>query len=130
MDENLTLAEIRDEIIRFKNDSDFQKLQNFYYSKSYSEILGVSRREVSHSKFLAWLKFPIKNLLDIFLKFSKHELQGKYGNLFHSFVTESYSIEKVLVTSEYVIRNVGRVNLFIELSILISAKQTNVSIIY
>ena len=51
MTENFTLEQIRTEIIRFKNDPSSQKLENFYYSKSFSEILGVSRREISHSNF-------------------------------------------------------------------------------
>lgn len=42
MIDNFTIDQIRDEIIKFKNDPDFQKLENFY-SKSFSEILGVSR---------------------------------------------------------------------------------------
>jgi hypothetical protein len=53
MIENFSIVQIRDEIIKFKNDPDFQKLENFYYSKSFAEILGVSRREISHSGFLA-----------------------------------------------------------------------------
>ena len=55
MEYSYNLDQIRDDIIKFKNDPDFQKLENFYYSKSFSEILGVSRREISHSGFLAWL---------------------------------------------------------------------------
>jgi hypothetical protein len=85
MTDILTIDQIRDEIIKFKNDPDFQKLENFYYSKSFSEILGVSRREISHSGFLAWLlgnleshnlgEFPVKNFLDIILKFSNDKLE-------------------------------------------------------
>ncbi len=73
--DDLTVDIIRDEIINFKNDSDFQKLEKFYYSKSFSEILGVSRREMSHSSFISWLlnkseshnlgDFTIKKFLDI-----------------------------------------------------------------
>lgn len=139
MEENLTIDDIRDEIIKFKNDTDFQKLESFYYSKSFSEILGVSRREISHSKFLAWLlgnleshnlgEFPIKKFLDILLKFSNQNLKLKYSELYNSFVTEDYLIEKVSIKPEYSIQSVGRIDIFIELSLLISNITKNVKIV-
>lgn len=139
MTDNFTIDQIRDAIIKFKNDPDFQKLENFYYSKSFSEILGVSRREISHSGFLAWLlgnleshnlgEFPIKKLLDIVLKFSNDKLKREHGDLFNSFVTEDYSIERLFVKSEYVIKNVGRLDIYIELTLLIAGKTKNIRIV-
>lgn len=139
IDENLTVDEIRNEIIKFKNDTDFQKLESFYYSKSFSEILGVSRREISHSKFLAWLlgnleshnlgEFPIKKFLDILLKFSSPNLKSKYSELYNSFVTEDYLIEKVSVKPEFSIPKVGRIDIYVELTILISNITKNVKIV-
>lgn len=138
MDNELTLEKIRDEIINFKNDPDFQKLENFYYSKSFSEILGVSRRELSHSGFICWLlnnteshnlgDFPIRKFLDIILKYSKDKL--KYNSeLYNSFVTEDYEIERVNVEKEKSINKVGRLDIFVELTLLISGKQQNVKLI-
>lgn len=139
VDTNYTLDQIRDDIIKFKNDSDFQKLENFYYSKSFSEILGVSRREISHSGFLAWLlndseshklvEFPIKKFLDIILKFSNDKLKTKHSGLYNSFVTEDYEIEKALVKPEYVIKNVGRLDIYVDLKMLIADKKQNVKLI-
>lgn len=133
---NNTIDEIRDDIIKFKNDPDFQKLESFYYSKSFSEILGVSRREISHSGFIAWLlgnleshnlgEFTIKKFLDIILKFSNDKLKSKHSDLFNSFVTEDYSIERLLVKPEYSIINVGRIDIYIELTVLISERNKNV----
>lgn len=139
MTENYTIDQIRDEIIKFKNDPDFQKLENFYYSKSFSEILGVSRREISHSGFLAWLlgnleshnlgEFSIKKFLDIILKFSNDKLKRKHSDLFNAFVTEDYSIERLFVKSEYAIKNVGRLDIYIELTLLIAGKTKNIRLI-
>ncbi|WP_175609227.1 PD-(D/E)XK nuclease family protein, partial [Elizabethkingia anophelis] len=124
MEDKFTIDQIRDEIIKFKNDPDFQKLESFYYSKSFSEILGVSRREISHSGFLAWLlnnaeshnlgEFPIKKFLDIVLKFSTDKLKDKYSELYNSFVTEDYEIERVFVKPEFVIKNIGRIDIYVE----------------
>ena len=139
MIENFTIDQIRDEIIKFKNDPDFQKLENFYYSKSFSEILGVSRREISHSGFLAWLlgnleshnlgEFPIKKFLDIILKFSNDKLKSRHSDLFNSFVTEDYLIERLFVKPEYSIKNVGRLDIYIELTLLISGKTKSIKLI-
>ena len=139
MKDNFTIDQIRDEIIKFKNDPDFQKLENFYYSKSFSEILGVSRREISHSGFLAWLlgnleshnlgEFPIKKFLDIILKFSNDKLKSKHRNLFNSFVTEDYLIERLFIKSEYTIKNVGRLDIYIELTLLIAGKTKNIKLV-
>lgn len=139
MTDNFTIDQIRDEIIKFKNDPDFQKLENFYYSKSFSEILGVSRREISHSRFLSWLlgnleshhlgEFPIKKFLDIILKFSNDKLKTKHSDLFNAFVTEDYLIERLFIKPEYAIKNVGRLDIYIELSLLIAGKTKNIQLI-
>ena len=138
-EKDYSLDQIRDDIIKFKNDSDFQKLENFYYSKSFSEILGVSRREISHSGFLAWLlnnseshkldEFPIKKFLDIILKFSNDKLKTKYSDLYNCFVTEDYEIEKAFTKAEYTIRDVGRLDIYVELRMLINNKARNVKLI-
>jgi hypothetical protein len=137
--ENLSINQLRDEIIKFKNDSDFQKLENFYYSKSYSEILGVSRREISHSSFIAWLlnnleshklgDFSIKKFFDILLKFSYEEQKKQHKDLFNSFATEDYIIENLSVSTEFSIKNVGRIDIYLELDILIQAVKQHVRII-
>lgn len=139
MTDNFTIYQIRDEIIKFKNDPDFQKLENFYYSKSFSEILGVSRREISHSGFLTWLlgnleshnlgEFPIKKFLDIILKFSNDKLKTKHSDLFNSFATEDYSIDKLFIKTEYAIKNVGRLDIYIELTLLIAGKTKNIKLV-
>ena len=128
--ERLTLDEIRDEIIKFKNDSDFQKLENFYYSKSFSEILGVSRREISHSSFFTWLldsseshnlgDYPIKKLLDILLKQSSSLQKQNFKDLFNAFATDNFIIQNLNVKSEYSVRNVGRIDIYVELEIKLS----------
>ncbi len=137
--ENYTLDKIRDEIIKFKNDTDFQKLEKFYYSKSFSEILGISRREISHSNFIAWLlgnkeshnlgDFPIKKLLDIILKFSNDKHKNQYSSLYNSFVTEDYIIENLTIQPEFYIKNVGRLDIYVELNLLVNKEEKNIKLI-
>lgn len=139
MNDDFDIEIIRDQIIKFKNDSDFQKLESFYFSKSFSEILGVSRREISHSGFLAWLLsnaeshkldyFGIRKLLDIILKFSTKFQKDKHNDLLNSFVTENYDIEKLKVFPEYHINQVGRIDIYIELDVVIDGNKKNIKII-
>ena len=139
MEFEFTLESIRDEIIKFKNDPSYLELENFYYSKSFSEILGVSRREISHSNFLAWIlnhtenhglgDFSIKKFLDIILIFDKNNLRINHSNLYNSFITENYDIEKFIIKSEYSIQNVGRIDIYLDLRISINDKQHNLKII-
>ncbi len=136
--EDFTIDKIRDEIIKFKNDPDFQKLESFYYSKSFSEILEISRRENSHSGFIAWLlnnneshnlgDFSIRKFLDIVLKFSNDKLKNN-TDIYNSFVTEDYEIERVYVEREKSINNVGRLDIYVELTLLIADKQRNLKLI-
>lgn len=139
IDRELTIDKIRDEIIKFKNDPDFQKLENFYYSKSLPEILGVSRREISHSGFIAWLLdnseshglsyYPLRKFLDILLKFSNDQQKQQYKDLFDSFVTDDYSVKHLLVKSEYAIKSVGRIDIYLELVLLVSGKELTLKLI-
>lgn len=136
--EEYTIDKIRDEIIKFKNDTDSQKLESFYNSKSFSEILRVSRREISHSSFIGWLlnkaeshnlgDFPIRKFIDIILKFSDDKLKSN-TNIYNSFVTEDYEIERVNVEREKAINKVGRLDIYVELTLLISDKKQNVKLI-
>ncbi len=130
--DDLTVDKIRDEIINFKNDSDFQKLENFYYSKSFSEILGVSRREMSHSGFISWLlnkseshnlgEFTIKKFLDIVLKFGSQKFK-KNSTLYNSLVTEDYEIENINIEREKVINESRRLDIYIKITLQISDKK-------
>ena len=39
----------------FENDADVRELMNLYFYKTVPEIFGISRSELAHSSFLAWL---------------------------------------------------------------------------
>ncbi len=138
MEQNLKIDDIRDEIIKFKNDIYFQKLESFYNSKSLSQILEISRRENSHSGFIAWLlnnteshnlgSFTIKKFFDILLKFSNEKLKNNV-EIYNSLITESYDIEHLSIEREKSINNVGRIDIYIELTLLISNNSHHLKLI-
>jgi hypothetical protein len=134
-----TVDEIRDEILRFKNDSDVQRLQSLYKTKSFSEILGVTRREISHSGFLAWILndkeshylslFSITRFLEIIIRSSKDRDKEKHKDLFNSVITDDFSIKNSTTESEKSISGVGRLDIYIEIDISFGNKQTKLKII-
>jgi hypothetical protein len=136
---SLDIDQIRNEIIKFKNDVNSQRLDTYYSSKSYSEILGVSRKELSHSNFIAWLlndqeshnlsSYPIKKFLEILVISSKDKQLDQHKELFDSIITDNLAIKNLSVFTERVIGKVGRVDIYIETDITYSEKKRKLRII-
>lgn len=132
-------TEIRNSIINYKNDIDVQRLQSLYFSKSFSEILSVSRREISHSSFIAWLLdnkenhllsfFPIQKFLEIITLRCGNELESKHYNFFNSILTDNYKIKSVEIIKEKGLGKFGRLDLYVEILLFIDSKEYKVKLI-
>jgi hypothetical protein len=121
----MSMAELRAEIVKFNNDITAQRLRSYYYEKTYPEILGVSRREISHSSFLAWIlnpveshgigDFSLRRLIEILMtsKFWPKKLPN--SELFDDFITGNFELTKSSVQREVSIESAGRVDVLIEL---------------
>lgn len=142
MEENNILSEkleIRNSIINFKNDVDVQKLQSLYFSKSFSEILSISRREISHSSFIAWLLdnkenhllsfFPIQKFLEIIIVRSSTELEKKHPAFFNSVLTDNYSIKSVIIEKEKGLGKFGRLDIYAEVLLVINNTEQKIKLI-
>ena len=118
--ENLNYNAIQQLLLEYNNDSDVQKLRNYYYSKSIPEIFAVSRRELSHSAFLAWLfdsncnfelgLFPLKKLLEILIRRQKSELTQ---DLINTILTDNLPFNSLFVKTEDAVVK-GRIDILIE----------------
>lgn len=142
MEENNILTqklEIRNSIINFKNDIDVQKLQSLYFSKSFSEILSISRREISHSSFIAWLLdnkenhllsfFPIQKFMEIIIVRCSTEIEKKHPAFFNSVLTDNYSIKSLIIEKEKGLGKFGRLDIYAEITLLIEDKEQKVKLI-
>ncbi len=137
--DGLNIDQIRNEIIKFKNDVNSQRLDSYYSTKSYSEILGVSRRELSHSNFIAWLlndqeshnlsSYPIKKFLEILVISSKGKQSNQHKELFDAIITDDLIINNLSIFTERAIEKVGRVDIYIEANISYSEKQQQLRIV-
>jgi len=136
---DLSIEDIRTEILRFKNDPDVQRLQSLYYSKSFSEILGVSRRELSHSRFLAWILasneshglgfFSIRKFLEVIARsnFAKAEILST--DLLHAIITDDLKIKSVEIEVEKVVKGYGRLDIFVECEVEFDGKEKRLKIV-
>ena len=107
--------EIIDDIIAFNNDVDVQRLKEIYYSQTLPEIFAVSRRELTHSSFLAWLfatssnhglgTAPLVQLLELYvLKSREQEKNWITDELSNAIITRDFHIsECISVTEEAVV---------------------------
>ncbi|MBR5469755.1 MAG: PD-(D/E)XK nuclease family protein [Paludibacteraceae bacterium] len=110
-----TKKEIIDDIIAFNNDVDVQRLKAIYYNQTLPEIFAVSRRELTHSSFLAWLfatssnhglgNAPLVQLLELYVLKSREQkkkcITDKVSN---AIITRDFHIsECTSVTEEAVV---------------------------
>ena len=128
MSKEISLEKVKQLLLKWKNDKNIQKLKTFYNTKSFSKILGVERREMSHSNFIAWIlddkeshnlsQFAIRQLFDILLEYGEDGIQYslnlynenndkkiEYNNLYKSLMLENYKIEDLDINVEKVIKN-------------------------
>jgi hypothetical protein len=107
--------EIIDDIIAFNNDVDVQRLKEIYYSQTLPEIFAVSRRELTHSSFLAWLfatssnhglgTAPLVQLLELYvLKSREQKKKWITDKVSNAIITRDFHIsECISVTEEAVV---------------------------
>jgi len=137
--DTLEIDNIRELIREFNNDESVNLLENYYQSKSFSEIVGVSRKELAHSNFLAWLlcdteshklaEFPIRKFLELLTFYSNENQKNKHKNLFDSIIVSDYTFENILIEKELAIKEVGRIDLYIELDLIVDNEKKKVRVI-
>jgi len=125
---DIKVTEIRNLIKRFNNDQVVEKLANYYNSKSYSEIIGVSRKENVHNRFLSWLlnpneshnlgNKPVRRLLSLLTLENNDDSRGTPIELSDSIVVGDYQLKNINTYSEKPIGKSGRLDILIEGQIL------------
>lgn len=124
----MTLKELRGEIVKFNNDHNAQKLKTYYNEKTYPEILGVSRRELSHSSFLAWMidpvashrldDFGVRRLIEILIVSKFWQSNTTDQLMFDDLITGNFKIVSSLIKREASIGNAGRVDILVEFQLV------------
>lgn len=137
--EDITLDEIRNEIVKFRNDVVSQKLESYYGTKSLGEIFGVGRKELAHSKFIAWLLsnqeshnlgyYPFKKFLEILVLSSRDQHSGIHKNIFDAIITDDLSVNDLQIITEKSIRNVGRIDILIKAKVTFFGETKNLRIV-
>ncbi len=129
---------IIESILKYNNNIQVQELRDFYYNKSFPEILAVGRRELSHSSFLAWLfdsksnhnldSFPIMQLLEVvLLRCRRQHSQTIDINVTNAILSKNISFSHVTVKTEYSVQfknKRGRVDLVVDCDTIINDSET------
>lgn len=118
--EELSEKEIKDLLIKFNLDESINDLKMYYATPTTWEIIKQSRRETSHTQFLAWFmgnkEFnanpntgPIKKLVVLLLKWSNRQNQASFDpELAESIYSQDFYINTYNVEAEYPI-NIGQI---------------------
>lgn len=107
--------ELKKNIAKWYNSSVYHKLSSHLQRTDFFKILGVSRNELQHSKFIAWLlnpnethdlgEFPLRKFLQL-LAMSRKEESEFPENLENGFVLGNYKFGKsIQITTEEFIQN-------------------------
>lgn len=137
--ENIEIGEIRNDIREFNNDEIVNRLRDYYYSKSFPEIIGTARKELAHSGFIAWIlngreshnlgEYPIRKFLELVVMHSNEPLIIRYGEIYDSIIVSDYEIENINVETEKSINNVGRIDIYLDFEFEFSDKTKKIRII-
>lgn len=102
--DNLTEQEIKDLIVEFNLDETINDLKRYYSTPTTWEIINQSRKETSHTRFLAWFfgnkdfnadpnMGPVKKLIVLLLKWAnKQDVANFDEELANSIYSQSFSI--------------------------------------
>lgn len=135
----MTKEEIVDAIVKFNNDPNVHRLRNIYYNQNVAEIFSVSRREISHSSFLAWLfttsanhmlgNIPLMQLLELYVLKSRKPLKKYISDLLYTaIITRNIQIlDSQTATEEFVVGKEakGRADIVISCDVLLSKDKLN-----
>ena len=111
--DNLTEQDIKDLIIKFNLDESINDLKRYYSTPTTWEIINQSRKETSHTQFLAWFfgnkdfnadpnAGPIKKLIVLLLKWANMQENAAFDEeLENSIYSQSLSILSYNVIAEY-----------------------------
>lgn len=126
------MSSYREEIIRLTNSKTYQMLSVYYGRRSLFDILGVARRELTHSRFLAWLldptanhgcgAYPLMKFLQAIVmaktKFSELNKDSSLSDVpVDVLVTGGYEIRGVTVRTEVPVSGRKRIDLLLEASL-------------
>ena len=150
--DNLTEQEIKDLIIKFNLDESINDLKKYYATPTTWDIINQSRKETTHTQFLAWFfgnkdfnadpnAGPIKKLIVLLLKWANMQDCAEYDEeLANSIYYQSFSILSYNVFAEFPIYiekpsgnkpayEGGDIDIFIKCTAMVNDVERNINIV-
>lgn len=132
--------DIRKAIVQLFNSKEYHELKLYYDFKGIFDILGIMRNENVHSNFLAWIlspdqkhglgNYPLRKFLEMIVmslfdcQYAKGRTNLFPDDLIDYIITGNYEIDDVKVEREKVIDKNKRIDIFIELSLIIDNEES------
>jgi hypothetical protein len=132
------MSSFAEQIISFRNSSEFKSLDAFYSRPSIFSALGVSRQENAHSNFLAWLltpkprkndhglgDTPLRKLLEtiaLVCRSLPHAMNRLAANISNAIIPGDYTLSNITVERERPIGD-GRLDIYLEGNITFDAME-------
>jgi len=108
--EKIEIDEIRKLIKEFNNDLIVSELSTYYSTRTFSEILGVSRKEAAHNNFLSWLFNPteshqigdvaVRKLINLIFHSAKPNQLNLKQEFSDSIIVEDYHLSELKTFAE------------------------------
>jgi hypothetical protein len=133
--------ELKQDIIRFNNDINVQKLQDYYNKKSFMEILKINRRELSHSGFIGWIldpsgehglfDFGIRRMLELCVKKTNYNTPKIKKDIINTIISNNYNtfINEIQLEKFISDDRDSRLDIFIDVTISFGKKQEKIQLI-
>lgn len=143
MEENKTegfpsLEKVQELLIKYRLSPSVRQLSQSFKKKSITDIYGIARKEMQHSKFIAWLldpkeshnlgSFALERLLPLIIRrgIQQHNTDKGFYTIKNDLLVTPLNTSKVSVSTEEKVNN-GRIDIFVK-HLQIGAKNVNIVI--
>ena len=133
-----SMEDIQKMLINYQTDPNVRKLYRLFKKKSITDIYGIARKEMQHSKFIAWLlnpneshgidSFALKQLLFVIVRrgIQQNNTDSAFTNIKNDLLVPQLDTGNLSIVTEYSVKG-GRIDIFVQ-NLNIGDKSVNIII--
>ena len=133
-----SMEDIQKMLINYQTDPNVRKLYRLFKKKSITDIYGIARKQMHHSKFIAWLlnpneshgidSFALKQLLFVIVRrgIQQNNTDSAFTNIKNDLLVSQLDTGNLSIVTEYSVKG-GRIDIFVQ-NLNIGDKPVNIII--
>ena len=133
-----SMEDIQKMLINYQTDPNIRKLYRLFKKKSITDIYGIARKEMQHSKFIAWLlnpneshsidSFALRQLLFVIVRrgIQQNNTDSAFTNIKNDLLLPQLDTGNLSIVTEYSVKG-GRIDIFVQ-NLNIGDKSVNIII--